>query len=84
MATYTISLNERTASGKALANYLQSLGVLVKKAVPKKKAKADPTLMTKEELYAKIARAEQEYAEGKAYTMLPGESFTAFRRRIEK
>ncbi|MBQ6071701.1 MAG: hypothetical protein IKQ75_05660 [Bacteroidales bacterium] len=37
MATYTITINERTASGRALMEYLQSLGVLVRKIVPKKK-----------------------------------------------
>ena len=31
MATYTITLDERTKTGKALKEYLQSLGVLVKK-----------------------------------------------------
>ena len=31
MATYTITLNERTAKGKALMEYLQALGVLVKR-----------------------------------------------------
>ena len=31
MATYTITLNERTASGKALMAYLKALGVLVQK-----------------------------------------------------
>lgn len=31
MATYTITLNERSNSGKALLGYLQSLGVLVQK-----------------------------------------------------
>lgn len=38
MATYTITLNERTASGKALIGYLEALGVLVKKAAPKRKS----------------------------------------------
>lgn len=38
MATYTITLNERTASGKALMSYLQALGVLVKKVTPAKKS----------------------------------------------
>ena len=37
MATYTITLNERTASGKALMAYLQALGVLIKKVTPAKK-----------------------------------------------
>ena len=38
MATYTITLNERTASGKALMDYLQALGVLVQKVTPAKKS----------------------------------------------
>lgn len=38
MATYTITLNERTASGKALMAYLQALGVLVHKVPPKSKS----------------------------------------------
>lgn len=35
MATYTITVNERTTSGKALMGYLQALGVLVQKVTPK-------------------------------------------------
>ena len=31
MATYTITLNERSAKGKALVEYLKALGVLVQK-----------------------------------------------------
>lgn len=38
MATYTITLNERTASGKALMTYLKALGVLVNKVTPKEKS----------------------------------------------
>lgn len=38
MATYTITLNERTTSGKALMAYLQALGVLMKKVTPTKKS----------------------------------------------
>lgn len=38
MATYTITLNERTACGKALMSYLQALGVLVKKITPAPKS----------------------------------------------
>ena len=37
MATYTITLNERTSSGKALMSYLQALGVLISKVTPKSK-----------------------------------------------
>ena len=35
MATYAITLNERTASGKALKEYLKALGVFVSKVTPK-------------------------------------------------
>ncbi len=38
MATYTITLNERTTSGKALIKYLQALGVLMHKVTPKSKS----------------------------------------------
>lgn len=38
MVTYTITLNERTANGKALMDYLQAQGVLVKKVSPAKKS----------------------------------------------
>ncbi len=38
MATYTITLNERTARGKALMEYLQALGVLISKVTPKAKS----------------------------------------------
>lgn len=37
MATYTITLNERTSSGKALMEYLRALGVLMHKVSPKAK-----------------------------------------------
>ena len=35
MATYAITLNERSARGKALIEYLQALGVLISKITPK-------------------------------------------------
>lgn len=38
MATYIITLNERTTSGKALMSYLKALGVLVQKVSPAKKS----------------------------------------------
>ena len=37
MATYTITINERTTWGKALMNYLRALGVIVQKVSPKSK-----------------------------------------------
>ena len=38
MATYTITLNERTSSGKALMAYLKALGVLINKVPTKSKS----------------------------------------------
>jgi hypothetical protein len=38
MATYAITVNERTTSGKALMEYLQALGVLMHKLTPKAKS----------------------------------------------
>ncbi|MBR4315326.1 MAG: hypothetical protein IKP66_10495 [Lachnospiraceae bacterium] len=38
MATYAITLNERSTSGKALVTYLNSLGVLLQKISPKRKS----------------------------------------------
>ena len=57
---------------KQLAKYL-------KKVVAKK---SDPTLMTKEEFFAKLDEAEREIAEGKGIKMLPNESLDEFLRRI--
>ena len=37
MATYAITINERTTNGKALMAYLQALGVLIKKISPRVK-----------------------------------------------
>ena len=41
MATYTITVNERTNSGRALMDYLKSLGVLVGKIKPARKSQFD-------------------------------------------
>ncbi len=38
MATYTITLNEHSAKGKALIEYLQALGVIISKVTPKAKS----------------------------------------------
>ena len=43
--------------------------------------KNDPTLMTKEEFFAKLERAEQQIANGEGMAMLPNEDLTAFLKR---
>lgn len=44
--------------------------------------KKDPTLMTKEEFFAKIDRAEEQFKKGKCHTMLPGETLDEFLKRL--
>ena len=46
------------------------------------KAKNDPTLMTREEFYAKIEQAEEDYKQGRTYRMKPDEDLTMFLRRL--
>ena len=43
--------------------------------------KEDPTLMTKEEFFANIDRAEQQYARGEYTEMLPGETLSDMLKR---
>ena len=45
------------------------------------KEKEDNTLMTKEEYFAKIERAEQQMARGEGMAMLPGEDLATFLKR---
>ena len=45
------------------------------------KEKSDSTLMTKEEFFAKIERAEQQAARGEGMAMLPGEDLASFLKR---
>ena len=46
------------------------------------KEKEDPTLMTKEEFFAKIEESERQIERGECHTMLPGEDLTLFLRRV--
>ena len=41
-----------------------------------KEKKADPTLMSKEEFFAKLDKAEEDYQKGNYTTLQPGESVT--------
>ena len=56
-------------------NLMRRLARYAKKLV---KEQNDPTLMTKEEYFAKIERAEQQSARGEGVAMLPGEDLTHF------
>lgn len=47
-----------------------------------KEREADPTLMSKEEFFEKLDRAEEGYRQGKYYEMLPGENLDDFLKRV--
>ena len=54
---------------------------LAKYAAKLVKERKDSTLMSKEEYFAKLERAEQQIANGEGMEMLPDEDLTAFLRR---
>lgn len=56
---------------RRLANYVAKLV----------KGKEDSTLISKEEFFSSIEKAEEEYRQGKYTTQLPGESVTDMLRR---
>jgi hypothetical protein len=58
---------------KQLAKYLKKLTA---------KKKSDPTLMTKEEFFAKIDRSLEQARQGRVHRMQPGESLDDFLKRI--
>ena len=57
---------------------MKKLLAYAKKLVAKKQ---DETLMTKDEFFAKLDRAEQQIARGEGMEMLPNEDLTAFLNR---
>ncbi len=74
MATYAITLNERTSSGKALIEYLQKLGVLMHKVSPQSATKTriyDPETgcYLKDSVVKSIEKAHEDMKHGrlKAY-----------------
>ena len=46
-----------------------------------KEKKADPTLMSNEEIFAKLDKAEEDYQKGNFTTLQPGESVTDMLKR---
>jgi len=73
MATYTITLNERTAKGRALVEYLQALGVLMHKVSPKsatKKRLYDPEMgcYLKDSVVKSIEQAHEDLKNGRLKT----------------
>lgn len=53
----------------------------LRKLVKEQQQKADSTLMSKEEFFEKLDKAEEEYRQGKYTTLLPGESVADMLKR---
>ena len=53
----------------------------LRKLVKEQQQQTDPTLMSKEEFFEKLDKAEEEYHQGKYTTLLPGESVTDMLKR---
>ena len=60
---------------------LERTAKYLRKLVKEQQQQADPTLMTKEEFFEKLDKAEEEYQQGKYSTLLPGESVTDMLKR---
>jgi hypothetical protein len=80
MATYTITINEKTAEGKKFVDFMKALS-FVSVAKPSKKAiekkEKDPTEMTKAEFYAKLERSRAQFERGEYIEVKP-ENFKKF------
>jgi hypothetical protein len=80
MTTFQLNAELYRAMGEIADD--ETLMTKVLKYVKKLAAqKNDPTLMTKEEFFAKLERAEQQIANGEGMAMLPNEDLTAFLKR---
>lgn len=79
MATITISYDGRNKIAKSVVELIRSLDVF--KVLETKSEEKDPSLLTKEEFFAKIERAEQQAERGEGIAMLPGEDLTHFLTR---
>ena len=61
------------------ANLSAKLMKYIKKLTAQKQ---DPTLMTKEEFFAKVDKSLEQARQGRVHRMLPGESLDDFLRRV--
>ena len=81
-ATQTNTMNtELWQSIGAIADNEPLMRRLTRYAKKLAKEKNDPTLMSKEEFFAKLEKAEQQIADGKYSVLLPGEDLTTHLRR---
>ena len=79
----TSQLNAEILQNLSLLSESEDMMARVAKYLRKlvKEQKADPTLMSKEEFFAKLDKAEEDYQKGNYTTLQPGESVTDMLKR---
>ena len=79
----TSQLNAEIFQNLSLLSDSEDMMVRVAKYLRKlvKEQKADPTLMSKEEFFAKLDKAEEDYQKGNYTTLMQGESVTDMLKR---
>ena len=82
MATLTLNYDGRNKTARSIVEMLRSLDIFSVSEPKSKPRKADPTLMSEEEFFAKIERAEQQAERGEYSVLLPGEDLTTHLRRM--
>ena len=79
----TSQLNAEILQNLSLLSESEDMMVRVAKYLRKlvKEKEADPTLMSKEEFFAKLDKAEEDYQKGNYTTLMQGESVTDMLKR---
>ena len=79
----TSQLNAEILQNLSLLSESEDMMVRVAKYLRKlvKEKQADPTLMSKEEFFAKLDKAEEDYQKGNYTTLMQGESVTDMLKR---
>lgn len=79
----TSQLNAEISQNLSLLSESEDMMVRVAKYLRKlvKEKQADPTLMSKEEFFAKLDKAEEDYQKGNYTTLMQGESVTDMLKR---
>lgn len=79
----TSQLNAEILQNLSLLSESEDMMVRVAKYLRKlvKEQKADPTLMSEEEFFAKLDKAEEDYQKGNYTTLMQGESVTDMLKR---
>ena len=81
MATLVLQIPDESLVQKVKQACKMIVGVASVKVQKESKPKVDSTQMSKEEFYARIEKAEQQYERGEYTTQMPGESVSDMLKR---